>query len=500
MKKSWIIYIAIFSSLSLIGLVTIQINLINSAIQLREKQFKDNIRISLFNISKELEKIETLNAIARRKKGKKLLKQLDSIAIARGGRFYWSSKSMYSENDSGNKYVYTNIDDTDSTQIKASYNKDNKSKNNTLIENIIEAFIDINSFKPPYKRVKKEQLKRIIEKNLAKKGIYAKFEYAITDDFNVIYLLSNKNYAKEIVKSRLFVRLYPNDFLSAPYYLKLYFPNPEKYIIKSMGTMLITSATFIVIIIAAFTFTIYSLFKQKKLSEIRSDFVNNMTHELKTPISTIKLATEAIKDPDINKKAELVNKYINIIKDENERLNNVVNRVLLNAKLQKGKIQLEKQEINIHNLILKTTENIALQLSGRNGKLHFNLNAVNPIISGDLIHIENVLYNLLDNALKYTGENPEITVGTKNINNKIQIFVKDNGIGISKKEQKKIFEPLYRVATGNIHNVKGFGLGLNYVKQIVEKHNGSIFVESMPGKGSIFYIEFNVKNNKNGEN
>jgi two-component system phosphate regulon sensor histidine kinase PhoR len=260
-----------------------------------------------------------------------------------------------------------------------------------------------------------------------------------------------------------------------------------------MWLLLAVSIIFMVALIFSFYYTISTIFKQKKLSEIKNDFISNMTHEFKTPISTISLACEVLSDKTVEKSPERVNNYVKMIGDENKRLSLLVENILQTAILDKGQFKLKIQSIDIHTLIEQTITNIKLQVENKEGEISVQLNAEKSIVNADRVHVTNIIFNLIDNALKYTYEKPNIKISTRNAMDGILISVKDNGIGISKENQRRIFDTMYRVPTGNIHNVKGFGLGLSYVKAVVEKHGGSISVESELEKGSEFtvYIPFN---------
>lgn len=255
-----------------------------------------------------------------------------------------------------------------------------------------------------------------------------------------------------------------------------------------MIVMLSASGVFILVAVFSFYYSISTIMKQKKLSEMKNDFISNMTHEFKTPISTISLACEVLSDKTIQKSPERIDNFIKMIGDENKRLSVLVENILQTAILDKGELKLRIQDVNIHSIIENVIVNIRLQVENKEGDLITNLSARNPIIKGDRLHITNIIFNLVDNALKYSIEKPEIKISTKNNYSGVLITVEDNGIGISKENQKRIFDTMYRVPTGNIHNVKGFGLGLSYVKTVVEKHGGIISVDSTLGKGSIFTI------------
>jgi two-component system phosphate regulon sensor histidine kinase PhoR len=256
--------------------------------------------------------------------------------------------------------------------------------------------------------------------------------------------------------------------------------------------MLGASVFFTLIIILTFYYTISTIIRQKKLSEIKNDFISNMTHELKTPISTISLAGQALSDPDVNKSAEAAKKYTRMIQDETKRLGQLVEDVLQSALYDYADFEFQPEKVDMHQIIQKVAKSLQMQADQKKGKIVLLLEAGNPEIEADKTHITNMVNNLVDNAIKYTPDLPEITIRTKRSNQHFTLTVEDNGSGISRDQQKRIFEKLYRVPTGNIHNVKGFGLGLSYVKAIVEKHRGSIKVESEKGVGSIFTVSLPV--------
>jgi two-component system, OmpR family, phosphate regulon sensor histidine kinase PhoR len=231
-----------------------------------------------------------------------------------------------------------------------------------------------------------------------------------------------------------------------------------------------------------------TIMKQKKLAVIKNDFINNMTHEFKTPISTISLAVQVLKDDAIKKDENRLNRYIGIIQDENRRLGTQVEKVLQMALLDRGEVKLKLGMVNIHETIEQVLNNISVQIEQKDGIVNLELDADNPEIEVDEVHLTNIIYNLIDNANKYSPEKPEITIRTENVDNGLKISVLDKGIGMSKEQLSRIFEKFYRVPTGNLHDVKGFGLGLSYVKKMVESHNGSINVESKLGEGTVFEV------------
>ena len=279
------------------------------------------------------------------------------------------------------------------------------------------------------------------------------------------------------------------------HYFTVLFPN-----IKTQDSTRVTPLTspwlYLVIIITLilifFAFAINVILRQKRLSEVKTDFINNMTHELKTPISTIGLSSELLLRGDFKDDPERLKRYAEIIYKENKRLENQVERVLNVAKLDQEKLVLTKERLSIHELILDAKDSFDLNQTDNGGIIHLELEAENNLLNVDPVHITNVIYNLLDNAVKYCEQTPEITIHTANANDGFQLSVTDNGIGMKREDQKLIFDKFYRVPTGNLHNVKGFGLGLYYVKLIVEAHGGKIFVKSTPGKGTTFNLWFPI--------
>lgn len=290
---------------------------------------------------------------------------------------------------------------------------------------------------------------------------------------------------------------------SGSFDLEVHFPKKNQFIILQMLSWLIISVLFLTIIIISFSYIIIVIIKQKKISEMKNDFINNMTHELKTPISTISMASEVLLKVDSGLAKERIEKYARIINDENHRLHLLVDRVLRISELENKEYSLHKEKTDLHETIKIATSQMCLEQMQKPVKLKLNLNASRHIAFVDKFHFTNIINNLVENACKYSTENPEIIISSSNIENGIQISIKDNGIGITKEQQKLIFEKFYRVHTGDIHDVKGFGLGLYYVKTLVELHNGSINIKSEPGNlpagrqgGSEFSVFFPLPSNE----
>lgn len=268
-------------------------------------------------------------------------------------------------------------------------------------------------------------------------------------------------------------------------------PDVKNFLLESMSWMIAGSVLFTLVICTAFFITVRTMLRQKKLSEIKSDFINNMTHEFKTPLATISLAVDALKNEKVWRSREKTDYFSNIIKDENKRMNKQVETILQAALLDKQEVQLNMKPQHVHEVIVRVIDNFRLQMEDRNGKAGLDLAAANDLIEADEVHFTNLLSNLVDNAIKYSKDNGlQINICTQNTGNAIRIKIEDNGIGMSKETVNRIFEKFYRAHTGNVHNVKGFGLGLSYVKAMVDAQKGKIKVESTPGRGTTFTMEF----------
>lgn len=321
-----------------------------------------------------------------------------------------------------------------------------------------------------------------------KRKIQADFEYGIYDCANEKMVYGNYVQVND-GKSKTEISKNLPKWNTQGYYFGVQFPNREAQIINQMGIWSFSSVVLLVVIVF-FAYTLFVILKQKRLSEIQKDFINNMTHEFKTPIATIALSTEVLKSPDIIRQPERLLSYATIIENENKRLKQHVERVLQMAKLDKESIELKKEPVNLHDVVQEVTRGMSNAIAEKKIELDLDLQAAEPVIEADKLHTTNVVYNLLDNAIKYSGENPKIWISVKQADKHIVLEVKDNGIGVKEDDQKKIFDKFFRVPTGNVHNVKGFGLGLNYVRQIVDAHRGRITLKSHLGEGCTFRIYF----------
>ncbi len=345
-----------------------------------------------------------------------------------------------------------------------------------------------------------EKLRKAFDANGLKD---TRFEFAIASSVNLFsYEIKSKNFMNVVddtVLNRTFIYILPvpsgsdAESLVPDERMMVIVPNVKHIVFNQLRWMISGAVLFTLILCAAFFVTVSALLRQKKMSEIKNDFINNMTHEFKTPLATISLAVDALRNEKVMHDREKMGYFSGIIKEENKRMNKQVETILQAALMDRQEIQLNRKSIHVHEVIHSALENFNLQLVNKNGKAELELNAKNDLISADEVHFTNLISNLIDNAVKYSKDNLLIKVFTYSTNRSIIIRIEDNGIGMGKETQKRIFEKFYRAHTGNVHNVKGFGLGLSYVKTMIDAHDGKIRVDSTLGKGTTFTIEMPLK-------
>lgn len=340
-------------------------------------------------------------------------------------------------------------------------------------------------------RLTKKQINDALNESFKNADIKNSFAFAVHDQLNgKLEFLSDSVRAKEFEMAGFRVPLFPSDIRPKGQELVILLDDHHAKIIQALWPQFLVSLLFTLFLIFVFAITFREALKQKKLSEIRNDFINNMTHEFKTPIATISLAADTMMNESVIHDAAGVRKYGEVIKRENRRMNDQVEKVLELALTERNELEIVKETIDLNELLSRLIQNMSLQLGAKNGEIISDLSQEPVLINADAFHLERVFLNLLDNAIKYSKDAPVITIRTFVGDSKISVEISDKGIGIEADEQQRIFDRFYRVSTGNLHNVKGFGLGLSYVKTIVEKHGGKIEVESKPGKGSTFRITF----------
>jgi two-component system phosphate regulon sensor histidine kinase PhoR len=344
--------------------------------------------------------------------------------------------------------------------------------------------------RPIRERVEPRFIDSLVRKELATKNIQLNYDFGIgpANPKNSTDWIFASNASIKKQKTQFVAALFPNDLHASGQFLHINFADTNGFIWQTMGLNLLGSGVLLLIMIGCFYIAMMTIIKQKKLAEIKNDFINNMTHEFKTPISTISLATQLIQEEPLAAKSESILRYLGIIKDENIRLGQQVERVLQTAQMEREEIVLKKKLVDVHALIKQVADMNAPLLQTHTGALILHLDAQQSQVMVDEVHLSNVLNNLLDNAIKYSPEAPQVDIQTRSDSQGLHVQVSDQGMGIQKEALSAVFEPFYRVPTGNVHNVKGFGLGLSYVKKIVEAHGGQVHVSSKLGVGSTFEI------------
>ena len=340
--------------------------------------------------------------------------------------------------------------------------------------------------RPILQRIQPGYLDSLIRKELADKGVNLTYSFGIQSSPKTWSYISSPEIKQQ--KAVFEAALFPNDIHPSKNVLKIYFPDSGTYIWQTMGLSLAGSGLLLLVMIGCFYFAVLTILRQKKLALVKNDFINNMTHEFKTPITSISLATQLLQEELKPGKNESMLRYLGIIKEENTRLGQQVERVLQTAQMEREEITLKRKSVDVAALIQHVAEINGPLLDSVNGVLSLQLADLPPHISLDEVHISNVLNNLVDNAVKYSPTNPKVEIKAREQDQGIVIEVKDQGMGMPKEALSNIFDAFYRVPTGNVHNVKGFGLGLSYVKKIVEAHGGKVNVKSKLGEGSTFEI------------
>ena len=347
--------------------------------------------------------------------------------------------------------------------------------------------------RPIEERVNRFLLDSLLKKELIQNGITLPYEFAVRAQANQNVLFSTAEQRPGDWEQRAYkASLFPSEMLSGNNLLYVYFPDQKGYILRNMSAMFASSGVLVLVIMICFYVAVSTILKQKKLSDIKNDFINNMTHEFKTPISTIALATDMARENaasgPVDELPTRIDRYLGIIREENKRLGTHVEKVLQMALLDKGDVKLKQGTVNMHDIIAKVLNSLSVQIEQRGGEVDLAFEASEELVQGDDVHLSNVLYNLVDNAIKYSPERLHLKVSTANEDKGIRISVADEGLGLSRDQLQRIFDKFYRVPTGNLHNVKGFGLGLSYVKKMIDAHGGTVQVTSEPGQGSVFSV------------
>lgn len=505
MKRQLLVLLIVIMSVAMSVFISIQVYWIRNSLQLREANFRRSIDDAVNGALLKLETIE----ISRRTTNNSIQHLRDTSLIqlnvpeihnhanpdtqgiemakhpALEGRIISIQGKKQAESNDSDKINRDSLP----ANIAENYSEVAAVRKQFMLNYLMNQALGDEGYKDIETKISVALIDTLLRNELANKGIHIDYEFGVySPDRSKIVLEKTGKYHDELLFKGFPFPLFSGSGIATRDFLLLYFPEQSKYNLQSLWGMMMVSLLLVLVIIAAFSYSVFTIIRQRKLSELKNDFINNMTHEFKTPISTISLACQALSDKDIPRSNEMYADYINIIGDENHRLGEMAEKILQTAILEKGTLHLRPEAIDMHMLIADAIHKIAIQIEIRDGIITQSLNAEHPLIKADKVHLSNVVFNLLDNANKYSPRKPQIMVSTADAEDGILISVHDKGMGISKANLKRIFEKLYRVPTGDVHNVKGFGLGLSYVKFIVEKHGGTIIVESEPGKGSTFTI------------
>ena len=527
MNKLFFRLLIVLMSLSLIGIILVQVYWFNSSFQNNEEQFRFHVKQAIGNVSNKLQKQEAYSfydkynrykdSTGKAPQKKDLLEFYYVQKNTRTNETIIYSNSIIAEDYSISSSVFNKK--IDSVKLKNFSSKrttevynNNKIDNSTVQNNLIPDsktqksgnleildnaqfeifFKDIAATMPIDERISTEAIRKLLSNELDVFGIKTPFEFGIYSNGLATKIKSDKfKYDKNNTYS---IPVFTDNEGSNTYQLLVSFPHKKKFLFSELLGITVLSIVFTLIIIIAYSSALNQLIRQRQISEIKTDFINNMTHEFKTPIATINLALDAIKNPKIIDDKEKVHRYLQMIRDENKRMHAQVENVLRISKLEKRELDISKESNNIHEIIDEAIEHINLIIEDRQGTITTHFDASRTTVLLNDVHFTNVIVNILDNAIKYSPEIPVIDIYTENVKDFVIIKIKDQGAGMSKIAQKRIFEKFYREHTGDLHNVKGHGLGLAYVKRIVEDHNGEVYVESEKGKGSTFIIKLPLIN------
>ncbi|MDR2844421.1 MAG: HAMP domain-containing histidine kinase [Candidatus Symbiothrix sp.] len=480
MRKSTIWLLTGVLIFAFIGLLSLQINYIRIILQTQEDQFEDAVKRSLFQVSRDLELDETQQLLT--------------------DRIYSVRKQNRSAIPSSNGQGITKQQSSPVNVIPSSFGKNDLQTASKAIQDIQESYLyqqnileDVirmamkGSNRPLEERIDFGKLESYVQQELVNNNLALPFACTVLDNNKkVIYTGSDYHTENLEVYSQI---LFPKDPANKLYTLQVVFPTQKKYVFESIGFIL-PSIVFTIVLLIIFVYTIYIVFKQRHLSEIKNDFINNMTHELKTPVAGISLAAQTLNDADVNNSPHLMEHAKKVIQDESTRLGFLVEKVLQMSLFEDRAVSFKMTKLDANDLISSVASTFVLRVENAGGILDIDLQALDSTIVVDKMHFTNVLFNLMENAVKYRRPDVPLMLmaRTMNVGNKVQIVIEDNGIGIKKESLKKIFDRFYRVPTGNRHNIKGFGLGLAYVKQIITDFDGFIKVESELGEGTKFII------------
>ncbi|CAM3440259.1 histidine kinase [Flavobacterium longum] len=527
MNKLFFRLLVLLMSLSLIGIILVQVYWFNSSFRNNDEQFRFHVKQIIGDVAEKLQKQEEFSyfdnfeklkdSTGRDPENEDILEMYYVRANQRTKQTIIYSNSITAQ-DYGSPFFDKKGDSVFGRGRSYVAKRTTKIYNHNTLENAglqhdlmpdtqIERSGELESLKkaqyeiwqkdiavnmPIQERVSTEKLQSLLEAKMEEYGVKTPFEFGVYSNG-----LATKVRSERFVYDKYATYSHPifsDNEGKSRYQLLVSFPQKKKFLFSELVGITVLSIVFTLIIIIAYSSALNQLIKQRQISQIKTDFINNMTHEFKTPIATINLALDAIKSPKVSSNPETMARYLQMIRDENKRMHAQVENVLRISKLEKRELEITKESNDIHDILEDAIEHVNLIIEDREGTISTHLNATRTTVLLNDVHFTNVLVNILDNAIKYSPERPKIDVYTENVKDFVIIKVKDQGAGMGKVAQKRIFEKFYREHTGDVHNVKGHGLGLAYVKRIVDDHNGQIFVESEKGKGSTFIIKLPLIN------
>ena len=520
MKEKKLKIIIVLMTLAVLGLVVVQVYWLVNLIKVESEKFDHTVMNSMARVANKLEKEEAAKTVLK----KITLKETKEPGIKKritvsSGNFNFFVKDSLA----GTHFVHMINDDED---LKWEYKVDTSSRKNTthvrvfrmpgapppdrlhapgifiqekidtivrskkkLVQNVVTEMMEYKSHLPIEKRIKNESLNKLLTDEFANRGIDGDFFFAVRKlEKDSLTLVKSGSDVKELKKSDYRTLLFPEEIFASPNELVVYFPNKNRYILGSLIGMLSLSIIFIFTIVGVFYKTVQMFIRQKKITEVKNDLINNITHEFKTPIATISLACEALNEPLLSSERQSVSRYSKIIKEENDRLQLMVDTLLNTAAMERDELKIRNDKVNLTLIISSAINKFEEVLKQKEGSILFEKENEDYFITGDKFHLMNVFCNLIDNAVKYNTDKPEIKISMSSTSDQATISITDNGIGIPAESLDKIFETFYRVQSGNIQNFRGNGIGLSYSKKIIELHKGTISVSSKTGIGSTFII------------
>lgn len=504
MRKRTITILALVMGVSLLSLLALQMNYIDGMLEKRKQHFEESVSRSLYQVAHKLEVDEVTRYLEQGAEAMEgIATAYDTVVVATDSSFIKRTHKVTAKDGS----VYSTLETTANTNVSDKYFTKNKGNGNSrtqslkrimegkyayekkLLDEVIYSLLYTASDRPLTERINFKDLDQNLRSELANNGVDIPYHFRVLSG-NGREVYRCPDYESEGEKECYSESLFKNDPVQKMAVLKVHFPDQGKVIASSVMFFL-PSVAFTVILLITFVVTLVLTFRQKKLAEVKNDFINNMTHEFKTPISSISLAAQMLKDDSVKKSPQMLSRLYTTIYDETKRLRFQVEKVLQLSMYEHGTTALKMREINANELISGVIHTFALKVEKNGGKIISDLVAKSPVVCVDEMHFTNVIFNLMDNAVKYKRGDVdlELKVSTWNEGKKLCISIQDNGIGIKKDDLKKIFDKFYRVHTGNLHDVKGFGLGLAYVNKIITDHKGSIHAESELGIGTKFIIK-----------